>query len=92
MKWFLQEKNFQLGDFIMLTSGLKALSVVRKEVIPVFFETNIVRDLYLDCDFIDILSKKPSEKPFESTVFSSWGRGGYRIKKRSNESMQKCFF
>ena len=93
MKWFEQHKNFQLGDFIMLTSGLKALSELWKSPVNVFFNTPVVKDLYLDCDFINILRKRPSTRPFESSIFSSYNHGNYRPKRRSKtESMQSCFF
>lgn len=93
MRWFLQDENFQLGDFIMMTSGLKALSDVWKEKINVFFQSSTVRDLYLNCNFINILQERPKDKYFASTVFSSWNNGEYRKKKlKEEESMQECFF
>jgi ADP-heptose:LPS heptosyltransferase len=93
MKWFEQHENFQLGDFVMLTSGLRALSELWGSSINVFFNTSVVRDLYIDCDFINILKKKPNSKPFGSSMFSSYNNGGYRKYRLSKrESMQSCFF
>ena len=92
MNWFFQDPNFQLGDFIMLTSGLKAISELRNERINVYFSNASVRDLYLDCPFINILKKRPSKSPFASSKFSSYNHGLYRKKKMKGESMQECFF
>ncbi len=93
MKWFEQHVNFQLGDFIMLTSGLKALSELWGSPINVYFNTSIVKDLYRDCDFMNVLKKRPHGKPFGSSIFSSYKHGDYRKKRLSKqESMQSCFF
>lgn len=93
MIWFEQHVNFQLGDFIMLTSGLKALSEMWGASINVYFNTPIVRDLYIDCDFINVAKKRPGGKPFGSSIFSSYKHGDYRKKRLAKtESMQDCFF
>jgi len=93
MKWFEQHANFQLGDFIMLTSGLRAVSEMWRNPIDVYFNTPIVKDLYRDCDFMNVLDKKPGGKPFGSSLFSSYKWGDYRKKRLSKqESMQSCFF
>jgi len=93
MKWFEQHMNFQLGDFIMLTSGLKALSEMWGSPINVYFNTSVVRDLYQDCDFINTIHKRPPGVPFASSLFSSYKHGEYRAERLSKqESMQSCFF
>lgn len=64
MEWFRQKKNWELGNFIMCTPMLQALSEMRGHPIPVFFETKKLIPLFQDAQFIKILKEKPKNKPF----------------------------
>ena len=93
MAWFLQHSNFQMGDFIMMTSGLRAVSELWGKKVKVYFESQVVKDLYRECPFIETLKTRPHKPYFATTMFSSWKHGAYRKKKISEEeSMQECFF
>ena len=60
MKFVLQRKNFGLGNFIMLTSALQLCG----EKVNVYFSNKGIKSLYINCPFINIISKLPSNKPF----------------------------
>jgi ADP-heptose:LPS heptosyltransferase len=94
IKWFFQHPNYQLGDFIMMTPGLKAIAEMDGKPLPVFFETSYISDLYRNCSFIKILSQKPNtNKYFMGTQFSSYNLAHYyKSRKDKKESMAECFF
>ena len=66
--WFLQEKHWELGDFVTATPMLHALAEAWGEPVPVFFETPYVGDLYEKCPFIKRFSSAPLfTAPFADT-------------------------
>jgi ADP-heptose:LPS heptosyltransferase len=68
MKYFLQQKDYELGNFVMVTPALRLLADQEKSPIPVFFETPYISDLYRICPFITVLNERPAEEPFATTV------------------------
>jgi len=70
MKYILQDKDHALGNFINCTPTLKALSDYYDARFPVYFETDYVKQCYLDCDFITILNKKPKNILFASSMMN----------------------
>lgn len=94
MKWFFQHPNYQLGDFIMMTPGLKAISEIDGAPIPIFFGTPYIALLYQKCPFLSYLPVKPrSNKAFMGTQFSSYNPTHYyKTRSSKKESMSECFF
>jgi len=84
MSWFHQIQHYELGNFIMATPMLKALSEVRGEPIPVYFDSKHVRSAYVNCPFLDVLKRKPKSKAF-ATSERPLKRGG-------NETNYECYF
>ena len=71
-RYILQDKNFALGNFINLTPTIQYLSEQMGLKVPVFFETEYVRQCFLDCPFIEILKEKPEYKPeFTSAIINA---------------------
>lgn len=68
MKWFYQSKIGGLGNFIMATPALQLLYARDKSKIKVYFDNDNLMGLYTNCYFIEILKKKPSCKPFASSI------------------------
>ena len=66
MKYCLQDKDHNLGNFINCTPTLKYLSGLIEAPFPVYFQTEYVKQCYLDCDFIKIL-----DKPGKIILFTS---------------------
>lgn len=66
MKYCLQDKNHNLGNFINCTPTLKYLSDQIKAPFPVYFQTDYVKQCFLDCGFIKIL-----ERPGKNILFTS---------------------
>ena len=66
MKYILQDKNRNLGNFINCTPTLKALADHYGEPSPVYFETDYVKQCFLDCGFIRILDSPQGEVLFQS--------------------------
>lgn len=60
MSYFIQEKDWGLGNFVMATPMIRLQSKKIGKPVPVFFTNNHIATLYKDADFINILSKKPS--------------------------------
>ena len=58
-EWFLQHRVNQLGNFVMSTPLLISLSEIYQRPIPVYFETDIIKTLYINAGFIKILKNKP---------------------------------
>jgi len=94
MKWFFQHPNYQLGDFIMMTPGIRAISEMNEKPVPVFFGTNYISELYRKCPFIQILPRRPStNKAFMGTQFSSYQPTHYyKTRLHKKESMSHCYF
>lgn len=61
--WIHQHELYGLGNFINLTPTIKLLSEHLGYRIPVYFDFDFIRDCYLDCDFIEILNKRPDDSP-----------------------------
>ena len=58
-----QNVNYALGNFIMLTPGIKRLSEKINDKIDVYFTIPYVKECFMDCEFInhvDFLYEKPS--------------------------------
>jgi ADP-heptose:LPS heptosyltransferase len=58
-----QNFNYALGNFIMLTPGIKRLSEKINNKIDVYFTIPYVKECFMDCEFInhvDLLYEKPS--------------------------------
>ena len=67
-RWFLQEREWELGDFIMVTPLLRALHTAWGHKVPVYFETAYVGNLFSSCYFIDRLESRPTDtEPFWDT-------------------------
>ena len=47
-EWFLQHRVNQLGNFVMSTPLLISLSEIYQRPIPVYFETDIIKTLYIN--------------------------------------------
>lgn len=63
-QWVLQHNGYGLGNFVMATPALKLLADRRASKVDVFFQTASISELYRDCPFINVLNKKPKNKPF----------------------------
>lgn len=63
-RWFLQQKDWELGDFILATPALRLLSSIWNSRVPVFFESPYISEAYKDCSFIEILRERPKCEPF----------------------------
>lgn len=59
----LQLNNARLGNFINLTPTLQSLAEYYGYKVPTYFETNYVRQCFLDAPFLQILQSKPTEDP-----------------------------
>lgn len=64
MKWCYQKKGWGLGNFIMATPSLQLLSKKWKKPVSVYFDNKNIQELYIEANFINILNKKPQNKPF----------------------------
>lgn len=60
--------NYGLGNFINLTPTIKLMADHFGHPVPVYFDLDFIKQCFLDCDFIEILDKKPDSKP----LFGSW--------------------
>ena len=65
--WVHQTRDYGLGNFINLTPTIKLMADHFDKPIPVYFDLEFIRDCFLDCPFIDILSQEPDCSP----VFNS---------------------
>lgn len=63
MEYVLQHRDFGLGNFINLTPAITWLHQQRRQRVPVYFETDYVRECFLDRQEIEILDKCPETGP-----------------------------
>lgn len=71
MKYCLQDKNHNLGNFINCTPTLKAWSIHDNgKPIPIYFETDYVKECFWDCQFIEIWDKKGDEILFPIGIWN----------------------
>lgn len=64
MKWILQDKNFALGNFINITPVIYRLYKEQNRKVDVFFETDYVKECYVNSPYINIITDKPNTPPF----------------------------
>ena len=62
-----QTELYGLGNFINLTPTIKLMADYFDKPIPVYFDLKFIKDCFLDCEFMEILDKKPGYNP----VFTS---------------------
>ena len=62
--WFLQERDWGIGDFVLATPALKSLSLLWNRPVPVFFDDTYVEQAFRSCPFIRILESRPDTEPF----------------------------
>lgn len=67
MNWILQDKNYALGNFINITPVIKYLYITSGHKVPVYFETEYVKQCYEKSKYITILDEKPKTKPYASS-------------------------
>lgn len=84
MSYFIQEKDWGLGNFVMATPMLQLQSKLIGHPVPVFFSDDNLKSLYQNADFIKILSKKPDGKPLFGSSRHPKGR-------RENESDSEAY-
>ncbi len=82
-KWLLQKKSFGLGNFVMATPAINLLSQKWGHRVKVFFETGSIGLLYKKCPFIEVLSSKPSKRPFYTI-------GAIKRKPTENDIQASC--
>jgi hypothetical protein len=68
MNWILQDKGFALGNFINVTPVILDLFLKTDFPVPVFFETEYVKQCYVNNPFIRILDEKPTNRPIASSA------------------------
>lgn len=66
MEYVLQHRDFGLGNFINLTPAITWIYQQRRQRVPVYFETEYVRQCFLDWPCIEIL-----DTPGEAMLFGS---------------------
>ncbi len=54
--WIKQVRAFGLGNTITMTPGLRLLSRLHSQRIPMYFETEGLSQLFADCPFIDVMA------------------------------------
>jgi hypothetical protein len=84
-KWILQDPIFQLGNFVILTPTLRALSAKWGRPVPVFFANAYIGALYQDAPFLEILSRRPNTPPLLQT-------GNPRRQRQPNETDGACYY
>ncbi len=55
--YIYQRKNLEVGNFINCSASIMALFNKYQEKIPVYFDTPVVRDMYLKSPYIEIIEK-----------------------------------
>jgi len=66
MLYIKQVDGFRLGNFINLTPTIRALAETLGHKIPVHFETNYVKQCFIDCDFIEHIGPQKHKPLFDS--------------------------
>ena len=65
MKWILQHNRYGLGNFVNLTPAIQAM----EGKVPVYFETEYVKQAYQSWDKINVLEERPHTSPTLSSEF-----------------------
>jgi len=65
MKWILQHSRYGLGNFVNLTPAIQAM----EGRVPVYFETEYVKQAYQSWDKIKVLEERPQTSPTLSTEY-----------------------
>ena len=58
-----QNKEYALGNFVMLTPTIKKLSEIHNKPIDVYFNHDYVKQCFIDCEFINHVNSL-YEKPY----------------------------
>jgi len=66
MLYVKQIDSFRLGNFINCTPTIKALAELKNRKIPVHFETEYVKQCFLDCPFIEHIGPQDHDPVFTS--------------------------
>lgn len=66
-KWVYQDSSYALGNWINVTPIVKYLYITSGKPVPVFFETEYVKQCYEKSKYITILDEKPSNEPYASS-------------------------
>lgn len=66
--------NFGVGNTINSMAAIRRLSELKLHKIPCYFDLDHVRDCFLDCDFIEILDKKPQGSPLFTSALTNTSR------------------
>jgi len=61
--WILQHKDFGLGNFTNLTPTIRSLSFINDTPIDVYFESDYVKEVYKNSQYINVLDKRPNTPP-----------------------------
>ena len=61
--WIYQTELYGLGNFINLTPTIRLMADHSGDRIPVYFDLEFIRDCFLDCSFIEILTERPESNP-----------------------------
>jgi len=69
--YIYQDKGYGIGNFINCTPAIQLLSKHFNMKIPVFFENKIVKNMYEECPFIEILEKPIGERLFSSSLVNN---------------------
>ena len=96
MIYVQQLKDWGIGNFINCTPTIQMLAEFYKCPISVFFESNVVRDMFLDCNFINILIEEPQIKPLFTSAMVNRNIPDYvyiqnQIKKTLNIKTTKTY-
>lgn len=67
-----QHKHYGIGNFINCTPTIQMLSHHFKQKIPVLFDSDVVRDMFLDCEFIDIITHSKGKKQLFHSGLVNW--------------------
>ncbi len=65
-----QHSGFALGNFIMLTPGIKRLSEKRNQKIDVYFTIPYVKECFIDCDFMNHVGRLHRPPTFSSKMIN----------------------
>lgn len=65
-----QHSGYALGNFIMLTPGIKRLSEKRNQKIDVYFTIPYVKECFIDCEFMNHVGKLRRSPTFSSKTIN----------------------